>query len=623
MEPEPLSGEAARTLLRRFEPVVRSTNGDRFFPMDVEPYVRECGMWVQEPDREPSLVAQPGELTLENMARQPRDRFGAVHFLKFAEPRLPDKRDKKAASGRAALEELAGRRNAFRVGRGRLARVGYTSRFADALYSVALLARGRVPGEAAATAADAYTRIMSEREGYRYHGRVLRQDGWLVLQYWLFYPFNDWRSGFFGANDHEADWEKVFVFLSEDASGGVRPEWAAYAAHNYTGDNLRRRWDDPELGKVGEHPVIYVAAGSHASYFAPGEYLTELKLPLPPLLARASEALRAFWRKRLRQYTGDADDPDGGESSGYFNIPFVDYARGDGVSIGEGGEKAWDPPRLMQDPVPEWVSGYRGLWGLYARDPFEGEDAPAGPMYNRDKSVSRTWYDPVGWAGLDKVPSPAVELETALGHRTAVATRCEELRAGILSKSERLRGLGVEVAALRGRSHLAAPYRDRRAELESLSGEVAELRRRLAADEAVVESLDGYAARLRAGERDPARAHISRPHRPASDAELHTGRVAELWAAVSVSLMMIALVAIAAFRVEHVTIALVASITLFAFVEASFRGRLVNLVSSFNIGLGVVAALILLYEFFWEGVIAAVVLVGLYVLWDNLREFRR
>ena len=181
----------------------------------------------------------------------------------------------------------------------------------------------------------------------------------------------------------------------------------------------------------------------------------------------------------------------------------------------------------------------------------------------------------------------------------------------------------MEVAALRGRSHLAAPYRDRRAELESLSGEVAELRRRLAADEAVVESLDGYAARLRAGERDPARAHISRPHRPASDAELHTGRVAELWAAVSVSLMMIALVAIAAFRVEHVTIALVASIALFAFVEASFRGRLVNLVSSFNIGLGVVAALVLLYEFFWEGVIAAVVLVGLYVLWDNLREFRR
>ena len=41
---------------------------------------------------------------------------------------------------------------AFRAGRGRLARVGYISRFVDALYSIALLARGRVPGEAAAAA---------------------------------------------------------------------------------------------------------------------------------------------------------------------------------------------------------------------------------------------------------------------------------------------------------------------------------------------------------------------------------------------------------------------------------------------------------------------------------------
>ena len=81
----------------------------------------------------------------------------------------------------------------------------------------------------------AYERIMAERERYRYHGRVLRQDGWIVLQYWLFYPFNDWRSGFFGANDHEADWEKVMVYLSESESGEVRPEWVAYAAHNYTG----------------------------------------------------------------------------------------------------------------------------------------------------------------------------------------------------------------------------------------------------------------------------------------------------------------------------------------------------------------------------------------------------
>jgi hypothetical protein len=37
----------------------------------------------------------------------------------------------------------------------------------------------------------------------------------------------------------------------------------------------------------------------------------------------------------------------------------------------------------------------------------------------------------------------------------------------------------------------------------------------------------------------------------------------------------------------------------------------------------VVATLILVYEFFWQLVVAAVLILGLYVLWDNLRELRR
>src|ERR671921_560844 len=420
---------------------------------------------------------------------------------------------------------------AFRAGRGRLARVGYFSRFVDALYSIALLARGRVPGESAAAASVAYERIMAEQEQYHYHGRVLRQDGWIVLQYWLFYPFNDWRSGFFGANDHEADWEKIFIYLSESEAGEVSPEWVAYAAHNYTGDNLRRRWDDPEVEKVGEHPVIYVGAGSHASYFAQGEYLTELTVPLPGPIARGVSWLRSFWKARLGQYAEDEEADDG---SGYLSIPFVDYARGDGLSVGEGGDKGWDEPRLLDHPVPDWVSGYRGLWGLYARDPFEGEDAPAGPMYNRDKTVARAWYDPVGWAGLDKVAPPTETLEAIHEQRTDIISRCDALRDEIDDKSRQLKKLGAELAAMRDRSHLDAPYQERTRRVAEISGELERLRGKLATDEAVSESLAEYAGRLKAGERDQARAHISRAHRPASEDELRVSRVAEAWAAISV-----------------------------------------------------------------------------------------
>jgi hypothetical protein len=622
MKTESLGVGAATALLRRFEPVLRSTTGDKFYPMDVEPYVQACSLWVQRPGEEAVCVVPGGELSLDRLAQQPMDEAGTVHFLKFtdAEDLGPDSRGRRLRVFRRRVKDRKESTRPFRAGRGRLARVGYFSRFVDALYSIALLARGRVPGESAAAASVAYERIMANQERYRYHGRVLRQDGWIVLQYWLFYPFNDWRSGFFGANDHEADWEKIFIYLSKSEAGEVSPEWVAYAAHNYTGDNLRRRWDDPEVEKVGEHPVIYVGAGSHASYYAPGEYLTELTLPLPSPLARVAGAIRSFWETRLGQYVGDGEE---GGGSGYFSIPFVDYARGDGLSVGEGGDRAWDEPRLISDPPPDWVSGYRGLWGLYARDPFEGEDAPAGPMYNRDKSINRAWYDPVGWAGLDKVPPPTEMLEAILEQRADIISRCGALRADIDDKSRQLKKLGIELAAMRDRSHLDAPYQEGTRRVAELSGELDRLRGKLATDEAVSESLTEYASRLRAGERDQTRAHISRAHRPASEDELRVSRVAEAWAAISVSLMLISFVGIAMFEREHLISMLVFSIAFFAFVEAGFRGRLVNLVSSANIGLAVVATLVIIYEFFWQLVVAAVLVIGIYVLWDNLRELRR
>ncbi|MDQ3834842.1 MAG: hypothetical protein M3315_14720 [Actinomycetota bacterium] len=623
MTAEHIEAEAATALLRRFEPVMRFTRGERFYPMDVEPYVRSCSLWVQHPDEAAVCLVPHGELTLEALAQQPQDEVGATHFLRFTDPQSFRELYSRRARRKHASERRKEPENVFRAGRGRLARVGYFSRVADALYSLALLARGRVPGEASSASSIRYQHIMSEREQYRYHGRVLRQDGWIVLQYWFFYAFNDWRSGFYGANDHEGDWEKIIVYLSESETGEVRPEWVGYAAHDYKGDDLRRRWDDPELEKVGEHPIVYVGAGTHASYYSQGEYLTELELRLPGPIGKARDVFRSFWRRTLRQYAGDGTRLEQNGFKNLFLIPFVDYARGDGVVIGPGQHKEWEPPRLLDPSSSAWVSGYRGLWGFYARDPFEGEDAPAGPMYNHDKSVRREWYDPVGWAGLDKVPTQTEALRTILEQRSNVATRCAVLRTEIEEKSDQLKRLGVEVAAMRGQPHLVAPYEAKKVQLDELSQEVEQLRAQLVNDETVSESLEGYAAQLQAGEREPARAHISRALHPVSDDEGRTGRVAEVWAAVSVGLMLLALVWIIMFQRQAIDSALVASIALFAFLEASFRGRVANLLSSVNVGVGVLAALIIAYEFFWQLVALAVLIVGLYILWDNLRELRR
>lgn len=602
-------------LLRRFEPVVRYTRGERFFPMDAERYVNLCSLWVQRPDQEAVCLIPPHELTLERLAQPQPDVFQAVYFLKLDPPaRLAPKRGGLEKESDLAWE-------GFRAGLGRLARVGYVSRFTDALFSLSLLARGRVPGRMAATAAALNKRLIAEEDAFHYHGRVVRQNGWIVLQYWYLYLFNNWRSGFFGANDHEADWEMACVYLAEWPAGQVTPEWVAYASHDRFGDDLRRRWDDPELQKVGEHPVIYAGAGSHASYFTAGEYLTELELPFLSPLIRLLEKQHEIWHRWLRQYKNPELQPGPGGGPSIFCIPFVDYARGDGLAIGPGQEKEWAEPRIL-NPTPGWIACYRGLWGLYARDPFSGEDAPAGPMYHRDGSVRRAWYDPVGWAGLDKVPPPSVALDMIHSRQEELASQDIELQARIEEKSRDLMGLGLEMAAMRGEPHMASRYDAHQEHIRQLSAEVDQLRAEQAAGQALVESLQGHAEEIRAGIREPVRAHIHRVRQPASSQNLRASRFVELWAAGSIGLMLLALVWLLLFRQEYLLYGLVAILALFLFLEAAFRGRLSRLVTSVTLGLAVIAALILLYEFFWQILIVTVLAIGIYILWDNLREIQ-
>jgi cation transport ATPase len=275
------------------------------------------------------------------------------------------------------------------------------------------------------------------------------------------------------------------------------------------------------------------------------------------------------------------------------------------------------------DPLPTWVSGYRGLWGLYAGDPFEGEDAPAGPMYDRDKTISREWYDPVGWAGLDKVPTRPEELDVILKRQANIEARCVRLRAEILEKGSRLKALGIEAEATRDRSHLKKLHETQMRHIDELSKEVQTMRAELSNDEVLHESLEDHAERLRNGERPSAGAHIMRAARPVSEAETHAGRVAQLWASISVAVVLLTLIGIFAFQRQQLLSALVFAIAVFAFVEASFRRRLTRFVGSANVGLAMVGALVLLQHFFWQIIVFAVLSVGLYILWDNLRELGR
>ena len=181
----------------------------------------------------------------------------------------------------------------------------------------------------------------------------------------------------------------MFVFLTESEVDDPEPRWVAYASHDFKGDDLRRRWDDPLLMREGDHPVIFVGAGSHASYFEQGEYLMGAEpgflLPVKGVL----NWLRKFWNETLGMGSTDFAQPG---NRAMLSVPFIDYARGDGLSIGPGQEQGWSP-EIISDEIG-WVQNYRGLWGLETHDPLGGERAPAGPKYNRDSTVRQSWYNP-------------------------------------------------------------------------------------------------------------------------------------------------------------------------------------------------------------------------------------
>ena len=613
-------------LLRRFEPVIRFTRGEMFFPMRIEPYVAASSLWIHKNGRADRCVLPQGQVSIQDLASARLDDFYAVHYLRFIEPLELRKLIDYLRSQRKAQDDRAG----FRRGYGRLARVGYSSRFADLLFSLSLFLRGRVPGDASAAAALEYERIMQMQEHYSYYGRAFDQQGWIILQYWYFYAFNNWRSAFFGVNDHEADWEMVNIYLYKSEDGQVFPEWIAYASHDFSGDDLRRRWDDPELVKSGEHPVIFAGAGSHASYFGAGEYLAEIPMSgLSPLMRFVSR-LRAVWK----HFVGQADELDNSESQllaqdassdqpiGVFRVPFVDYARGDGFSLGPGQEREWDEPVLL-NPNLEWVSQYRGLWGLFARDPISGENAPAGPMFNRDGSMRRAWYDPVGWCGLDKVLPPPEMLPRLRQDQREMQQTAVDTAQKIQQISDELSCLGLRNSSIQGLPHLRSLDLEQEKQIEAHSLELGRLQAKQASDAALLEALGSYEARLLVGERGARRSHIRRAHRPASETEMHASRVVEFWSAISIGLMMIGFVLLTFIMQRFVVLGVVILIAVFILIELSFRRQFSQLINSVAVGLAIVCSLVIVYEYFGKILALAILSAGIFILWENIRELRR
>lgn len=598
---------ADEALLRRFEPILRFTDGELFFPSPVAGYVERCDLLSGSSVRDRRVLVPEGELTLDRLAASGDDATpGETQFMRFVqEPFNP-------------LELTRWRQRpghpVFKAP-GRLARVGLPARLLDAGLILSLLVRGRVPGGTTAAAQVKYAAMRAADPRISYHGRVVRGDGWVVMQYLFFYAMNDWRSTFSGANDHEADWEQAFVIGEQLPDGSVEPVWFAAAAHDEQGADLRRRWDDPKLERQGDHVVVYPGAGSHATYMERGEYIMRLALPGERLGDGILGWFRRFWRDTLNQ-------PDPGDLLASLkraaSVPFVDYARGDGLSVGPGAEVEWSP--ILISDADAWVDRYRGLWGLDTRDRMAGERAPAGPKYTRTGTVRQSWNDPISFVGLASVPTPTqmrglvAERVAALGSEAgAKASEAEAV-------AETLPPLQVEATAVAGVSGLEGLHDTRMAAVREGEHKVATLRSEAAELRAAEVAARAWLERYDAGWRGDPRSHLTHAATPEPPDATRRRVFAETWAALSVGVLVLALAVILWFHFLPWGPTLLVLFMGYFAIESFAQRRFELLLLRITVVLAALSAVALAWTFARELALIGLGALGLLILADNLRE---
>jgi hypothetical protein len=361
-------------LIRRYEPVLRFSRDDAgrdeaFFPMAVDHYVAQSAL-----SRKRQGVIRPrGTLTLDELSRFPASQSRELYLTFVAADLLehdPSLRQRLAHGGlslysidgtmtpQLVVEDPAdvafalsdpGLEPAGETGPDEALAFGMEAEFASSQTVYSLVDAMQLPAALRESAVERYAPFRDfERNRPVYYYHLLYNRGYRVLQYWFFYPFNDWGSGHDGMNDHEGDWELIALFFQEGT-----PRHVAYSAH--IGKPGTHTWSDGNVTKWDDtHPVVYVASGSHANYFCPG-----------------SHTIATF------------KDCSYGNSS---------------VSIGPGTGHPWGDPRPMRDQP--WLHNFAGGWGALVKRfgtswLAPGAQAPVGPAWQFKK-----WESPVAWANL-------------------------------------------------------------------------------------------------------------------------------------------------------------------------------------------------------------------------------
>jgi hypothetical protein len=217
--------------------------------------------------------------------------------------------------------------------------------------------------------------------------------GKIALQYWFFYVFNDWN------NLHEGDWEMIqLVFDAPTAAAALQqaPAEVGYSQHEGA---ERAEWDDEKLKRLGTHPIVHPASGSHANFYGESLYLG----------SSAAEGV-------------GCDDTRGPTFDVRPTVRTIPSAEADA---------------LARFP---WI-GFQGRWGELRPSFFNG---PTGP------NLKDQWTHPIDWSQDWRARSYTVPGGTVFG-RSATGFFCGAVEHGsrsLVRLVDHPVGFGLVLAAL-------------------------------------------------------------------------------------------------------------------------------------------------------------------------------
>ena len=206
---------------------------------------------------------------------------------------------------------------------------------------------------------------------------IFDEGGQVVIQYYYFYPFNDFQ------NDHEGDWPHVNVRVTSYDPDDADLAGIDYKFHgkgmNYT--SIGGRIFDPQTqfapAEGGTHPVVYVGAGSHGSFPTGGNYNNAAEVSFGEDMTKSGIVLST-----------SIEDTNSEDAQSYDLILLPNP----------------DPnqPNKGLSPEMSWL-GTGALWGT-VHVPSQGDSkAAAGPFHSG--------WDSWGASGYDKDNVPYTEFQ--------------------------------------------------------------------------------------------------------------------------------------------------------------------------------------------------------------------